>query len=130
MLVLYADDDIEDYSLFVEVLESIQPGVQCINMVNGVEVLKYLDDCQILPDYIFLDINMPLMDGKACLKAIKRDPLLKNISTIIYTTSRNPLDHELCIELGASAYMPKSYSVHEAKATLLKIFSVSYVRKP
>jgi CheY-like chemotaxis protein len=122
MLVLYAEDDIEDYSLFLEVLEFIQPGAECMNVINGVEVLKFLDDCVILPDYIFLDINMPAMDGKACLKAIKRDPRYKNIPVVIYTTSRNPLDQEFSTELGVLAYLPKPNTIDEAKAALQKIF--------
>ncbi len=122
MLVLYAEDDIEDYSLFLEVLEFIQPRVECVNVINGVEVLKFLDDCVLLPDYIFLDINMPAMDGKICLKAIKRDARFKNIPVVIYTTSRNRLDQEFCIELGVLAYVPKPNTISEAKAALQKIF--------
>lgn len=122
MLVLYAEDDIEDYSLFLDILEVIQPGVECINVVNGVEVLKFLDHCVLLPDYIFLDVNMPAMDGKVCLKAIKREARFKNIPIIIYTTSRNPLDQEFCNELGVLAYLPKPNTVSEAKAALQKIF--------
>src|SRR6478735_1086961 len=98
MLVLYAEDDIEDYSLFLEMLESIPMDVDCINVVNGAEVLKFLEDCSVLPDYIFLDLNMPTMDGKACLKAIKRDSRFKNIPIIIYATSRDPLDADFCHE--------------------------------
>lgn len=121
MLVLYAEDDIDDYSLFLEVLESIYSGADCINAVNGVDTLNFLDECVTLPDYIFLDLNMPAMDGKSCLKAIKRDPRFKSIPTIIYTTSRNPLDQEFCRELGAAAYLPKPNSFVEAAESLRKI---------
>ena len=124
MLVLYAEDDIEDYSLFLEVLESVHARVDCINVVNGVEALKYLEDAIVLPDYIFLDVNMPTMDGKSCLKAIKRDPRFKNIPIIIYTTSRNPLDQQFCIELDVLAYLPKPNSFIEAQTSLQKIFKL------
>ena len=123
MLVLYAEDDIDDYSLFVEVLESVKREVECINVVNGVEVLKFLEECVLLPDYIFLDINMPTMDGKVCLKAIKRDLRFKTIPIVIYTTSRNPLDHEYCIELGVLAYLPKPNTIAEVQTALKKIFT-------
>ncbi|MEO7988929.1 MAG: response regulator [Chryseolinea sp.] len=121
MLVLYAEDDIEDYSLFLEVIESVRAGVDCINVINGFEALKFLEDSTILPDYIFLDVNMPTMDGKVCLKAIKRDPRFKNIPIIIYTTSRNPLDQEFCKELGVFDYVPKPNSIDEAKKSLQRI---------
>ena len=124
MLILYAEDDIEDYYLFLEVLESIHAGANCINVVNGLDAIKFLDDCVALPDYVFLDINMPAMDGKACLRAIKRDPRLKIIPTVIYTTSKNPLDEEYCRELNVLAYLPKPNSINEAKASLQKVFNL------
>jgi CheY-like chemotaxis protein len=123
MLILYAEDDIEDYSLFLDVLESLDLEAGCFNVVNGMEALKYLDNCLVLPDYIFLDVNMPTMDGKSCLKALKKDPRFKDIPIVIYTTSRNPMDEEFCRELGVLAYVPKPNSVVEAKASLQKIIS-------
>jgi CheY-like chemotaxis protein len=87
------------------------------------EALEYLDNCVILPDYIFLDVNMPTMDGKSCLKALKTDPRFKDIPIVIYTTSRNPLDEEFCRELGVLAYVPKPNSIVEAKTSLQKIIS-------
>jgi CheY-like chemotaxis protein len=123
MLVVYAEDDIEDYSFFTEVMELIDPQIDCMNAIDGAQVMKFLEESDVLPDYIFLDVNMPTMDGKACLKAIKTDPHFINIPTIIYTTAPNSLDQELCMQLGAAYYLPKPYSVNEAKASIQKIFN-------
>lgn len=124
MLVVYAEDDIEDYSFFTEVMELIDPQIECMNAIDGAQVMKYLEESGVIPDYIFLDVNMPTMDGKACLKAIKTDPRFINIPTIIYTTAPNPLDQELCMQLGAAYYLPKPYSVAEAKSSIQKIFNI------
>ena len=125
MLVLYAEDDIEDFNYFCEVLQQINSSVNCINARNGAEALQLLEDLITLPDYIFLDINMPAMDGKACLKHIKRDDRFKSIPVIIYTTSNNAKDKELCQQLGAANYLQKPNSQKEAFEILSKIFKNS-----
>lgn len=118
MFVLYAEDDIDDFYLFSETLRSIDPSVQVINTRDGFETLKYLESELELPDVIFLDINMPSMDGKSCLKEIRRDERYKSVPVVIYTTSRNPLDKEHCIELGAADYIQKPNNVTDATEQL------------
>jgi CheY-like chemotaxis protein len=122
LLILYAEDDSDDYILFLEFLKIVGIDVNCINAPNGIEALKFLDNSILLPDYIFLDVNMPAMDGKACLKAIKQDERFKDIPVIIYTTSRNPVDSEFCLANHADAYLSKPYSIEEARVTLEKVF--------
>jgi len=122
MIVLYAEDDIDDFNTFCEVLDEVDSSVKCINARNGLEALQTLEELTVLPDYIFLDINMPALDGKACLKHIKKDERFKMIPVIIYTTSTNPKDRALCEQLGAQDYLPKPNSHKEAFATLSRIF--------
>ena len=87
MIVLYAEDDIEDLDDFGEMMHSIDPLVECINTRNGLETIEFLENANILPDFIFLDINMPSMDGKSCLRNIRKDERFNSIPVIIYTTS-------------------------------------------
>ncbi|MBT1707386.1 response regulator [Fulvivirgaceae bacterium PWU5] len=115
MLILYAEDDVDDYGFFEETLARVYPVATCMNARNGREVLDILDASAILPDLIFLDINMPTMDGKSCLKSIKTDPRLKSIPVIIYTTSSNERDREQCLQLGAENYLIKPYGLAAAE---------------
>lgn len=121
MVILYAEDDLEDYGTFEEVLALIDPSIVCINSRDGLEALQTLENLVVLPDYIFLDINMPAMDGRACLKHLKKDDRFKSIPAVIYTTSKNAKDMELCKQLGAVAYLIKPTSVKEAVDQLSKI---------
>jgi CheY-like chemotaxis protein len=118
MTILYAEDDIEDYNLFYEVAVSIYPDVTVINARNGLEAWDLLEQMTILPDFIFLDINMPSMDGKSCLKYIKRDKRFAHIPVIIYSTSAHKKDIDLCLQLGADSYIQKPNSVKEASDKL------------
>lgn len=122
MNILYVEDDIDDYSFFVDAVQEINPEVHCSNAINGLQALQMLEDGVAMPDVIVLDINMPAMDGKACLKAMKTDPRFKEIPVYVYTTSSNPLDITHCIQLGAADYLSKRNSYVEAKEILGKIF--------
>ncbi|HEY3405747.1 MAG TPA: response regulator, partial [Ohtaekwangia sp.] len=74
MIILYAEDDIDDFQFFTETVSAMDSSCTCLNVSNGRELLDFLDTSLILPDLILLDINMPVMNGRACLKEIKRDP--------------------------------------------------------
>jgi len=64
------------------------------------------------PNLILLDLNMPLMDGREALRRIKADPALRQIPTVVMTTSDNEDDIRFCYDLGANSYIvkPSSYS--------------------
>ncbi len=122
MSILYAEDDIDDFELFCEVIRSFDPSIECVNAANGVEALKFLEKCERLPDYIVIDINMPAMDGKACLRQIKQDPRIASIPVIVYSTSGAPKDITFCKQLGAIDYLVKPNTMAEAVAGLSKYF--------
>ena len=82
---LLVDDDVDDTSLFKEVLEEVTPSVVFNSAEDGSQALHYLKkETSILPDVIFLDLNMPRMGGKECLKEIKSDEKLHSIPVIMY----------------------------------------------
>lgn len=123
MVILYADDDLEDLDTFCDIAKQINPTIEVINARNGSEVLEYLENSPDLPGMIFLDINMPTMDGKSCLKFIKKDERFNTIPVIIYTTSNNQRDLQLCKELGASGFIKKPSSMKEATEKLASYFA-------
>ena len=124
MKVLYAEDDLEDSGTFCETLHEIDPAIECIHVENGQEALKFLDHSAIRPDFIFLDINMPIMDGRSCLKDIKKDDRFSAIPVYIYTTDGNSKDKELCIQLGAVDCLSKPNTLQEGRKALEKIFMI------
>src|SRR5687767_14788886 len=96
MLVLAVDDDSDDLELFCDAVREIDPSVSLISARNGDEALNYLlNEAVTFPDYIFLDINMPRVDGRTCLSTIRQNKLTKNISVIMYSTSLSTFDKEL-----------------------------------
>lgn len=124
MTVLYAEDDLEDFDLFSDIVYKINPSVSPINVRNGAEALEFLENSTILPDFVFLDINMPSMDGKSCLKYIKNDERFAHIPVVIYTTSNSTMDIELCYQLGAEDYVQKPNTFQDGTTKLSKFFKI------
>jgi CheY-like chemotaxis protein len=88
MFILLVDDDFDDCELFTEIVKEIHPTSVVETLHDGIEALKYLnEEGNGLPDLIFLDINMPRMNGKQLVLVMKNDDRLKNIPVTVYSTS-------------------------------------------
>ena len=107
------DDDADDQEIFLSVIDNISPAVHCITASNGQEALQKLTRENVRPDLIFLDLNMPLMNGKQFLKACNILDDCKKIPVIILTTSSDQKTMEETMRLGARGYItkPDKYSV-------------------
>jgi CheY-like chemotaxis protein len=105
---LVIDDDTDDRELFTEALASVDPVIVCDQATDGAEALKWLTTKEIdRPDIIFLDINMPVMDGWQFLKRLKKEDAYKHIPVIVYTTSSNLKDKRIADDLGALCFITK-----------------------
>lgn len=118
MTILYADDDSDDCELLVEALEKIDPTIECRMANDGKQALKVLSESDELPDYIFLDVNMPVMDGKDCLVELKKDERYKEIPVVIYSTTKDEEEITNLYELGAIDFLAKPNSFEELYQSL------------
>lgn len=105
--LLLIDDDDDDQEIFITALEKVSQSVNCITFNNAKEALEALIKKEIEPDVIFLDLNMPLMNGQQFLVEIKKIEALKKIPVIIFSTSSHSGTIELTKELGAHDFITK-----------------------
>ena len=120
-VLLLADDDIDDRELFCEALEFIDPSIICHLAVDGKEVFQILSNNELVkPQLIFLDINMPGMDGWQCLSRLKETSEYRDIPVLVYSTSVRQTDANTAIELGALCFFAKPNSFSELK-NILKV---------
>ena len=117
MSILYIDDDIEDSEIFQEAVKAVDPSIRYLNASSGREALEVLSAADTLPDHIVMDINMPGMDGKTCLKEIRSDRKFDVINIVIYSTNSFPKDVEEIQSLGAS-FMRKANSFSDLCAMI------------
>lgn len=125
MVVLNVDDDQEDREFFCEALKEIDPSIVCLLAGSGAEALSLLQSHMPLPDYIFLDINMPMMNGKQCLKKLKSMTELQAIPVIMYSTSTDTREIRECYSLGAEDFLIKPNSFEKLVNDLTSIFAFS-----
>ena len=116
---MLADDDSDDADMFQEVLSEIDPAIIFHRSWNGFGVLETLEDKSLEhPDIIFLDINMPGMDGWQCLSKLKNSPAYRDIPVIIYSTSSHLRDAEIALDLGALCFITKPSDFNTLKKIL------------
>ena len=108
-VVILIDDDKDDQEIFQKELQKFDPSIKFLSAYNGEEGLAALSKNSV--DYIFLDINMPVMNGIDALKQIKKDQNLKHIPVIIYSTSDGRAYKKMALNLGASTYFTKPTSI-------------------
>lgn len=122
MTILNVDDDSEDIEIFCEAVREIDASIICLVARSAEEALQILNSDIELPEYIFLDINMPKIDGNTCLREIKNDKRLKHIPVIMYSTYTRKSDIEIYKELDAG-FLIKQNSYAELVAELKKVFT-------
>ena len=99
--ILWADDDPDDIGLMREVLALLDSHHHIIEASNGREALDILLHLKVsgdMPCLIVLDMNMPVLSGRETLVLLKQDPVFKEIPTIVFTTSKSPLDRVFCTQ--------------------------------
>jgi two-component system response regulator len=119
--ILLADDDEDDRHITRSALEEARVLNDFRTVGDGVELLDYLRrrgqyaDAELSPrpDLILLDLNMPRMNGREALAAIKEDPALRSIPVVALTTSTAEADIANVYALGASSYVTKPVTFPE-----------------
>jgi len=81
----------------------------------------------VLPDFIFLDLNMPKVNGRDCLASIKKNERFTNIPVIIYSTSSEKSEMNLTVEMGAAFFLQKPNRFDDLKRALANIISRNWV---
>lgn len=119
-----ADDDLDDQELFIAALKGIDSTCICLTASNGQDALLKLHEMeQPLPDFIFLDLNMPRLDGRQSLAAIRGIKKFRNTPIIIYSTSAEQRDIEETTKLGATHFLQKPNRFEDLQHALQDILS-------
>lgn len=122
--VLIVDDDEDDRDLFCIAVHEIDESIDCAMARNGEEALNALRKNALpKPDLIFLDLNMPRVNGVQCLHELKKDQTLKHIPVVMYTTSKLTEDKDLAYRHGAVDFITKPSSFTQLCNMIKVIFA-------
>lgn len=108
--ILLVEDNEGDVEMTRRALRTAKPQCRLTVANNGDQAIKLLQDGSTQPPHlILLDINMPRMDGKAFLSAIKQNDAFRAIPVVMFTSSESPNDVRECYERYASGYVVKPF---------------------
>lgn len=113
--VWLTDDDEEEHLLFRELIGEHNPSIEVDFCLNGLQLMFKLKNSLLLPEVIFLDINMPFKTGHEVLHDIKSDRRVSHIPVIMYSTSTNAADILKAYSIGAQLYFKKVVNFPELK---------------
>jgi chemotaxis family two-component system response regulator Rcp1 len=137
IVVLLVEDSAGDVRLTQESLRDANRAIHLYVASDGVEAMAFLKRTGThaeapRPDLILLDLNLPRMDGREVLAAIKDDEDLKTIPTVILTTSDSEKDILKSYELQANAYLTKPVRLEEFESLVKSIndFWLTKVKLP
>lgn len=125
--IVLADDDEDDRNIFELAISECDLQTDLKLFGNGADLIKYLREPDtMLPNILFLDLNMPNMNGFECLEEIKKDPGLRHITVVIYSTSSSEKDIEATFLAGANIYLNKPANFKVLKKTLKNILTLDW----
>ena len=92
--IVYAEDDFDDLFLVKQAFEK-HSHIEVAHATDGRKALQMLEEMlrqKSLPCLVILDVNMPVMNGRETLQAIRNHPQLQKLTVVLFTTSNNPTD--------------------------------------
>lgn len=127
MTIALADDDIDDRLFFKEAFDELKINTKVSLHSDGEELLEYLHlPKTILPNILFLDLNMPKKNGLECLKEIKKNQKFNDMAIAIYSTSSSDDDIENTFVQGANIYIKKPGDFNDLKKLLKEVITINW----
>ncbi|MBS7229410.1 response regulator [Flavobacterium psychroterrae] len=105
--LFYTDDDYDDLSMFADALECIGKKISLHTFDSADKLLKTLQNQPIIPNILFLDLNMPGKNGFDVLEVLRSDKNQASIPVIVYSTAMDNAVIKQCLEAGANYFMTK-----------------------
>lgn len=112
--VLLVEDNPGDAELTLMALSRHGLGKRVVHARDGVDALDYLhrrgdhaESTDPVPALVLLDLKMPMLDGFAVIRDMRKTPTLAHVPVVVLTSSNEPTDRLRAYESGANAYMCK-----------------------
>ena len=122
--IILADDDEDDILFFTDAFDELKINTKVNTFKDGEELMNYLNtDKAVMPNVLFLDLNMPKKTGIECLTEIKANNKMSGIAIAIYSTSASEEDIEKTFVLGANIYIKKPGDFKKLKKVLSEVVS-------
>ena len=118
MFKIFIIDDNEDFVLlFCQAISKTHPECQCLSAENGYSAMRQLKFMlPTVPDFIFVDVKMPIMNGHEIVAELKKSAQLDEVPVIMYSAQSTPEDRRKAMEAGVSGFFTKPSSQEKIDA--------------
>ncbi len=119
---LLIENDEDEQDIFCTALHEVDPDILCFFAKSGQEAMEKLNsDWSFLPSFIFIDMNMPLMDGRQCVREIRQMDRLNQVPVYVYSSAADPRLIAEVKQSGATDFMLKPASFQAITELLSQI---------
>jgi two-component system response regulator len=127
--ILLVEDNPDDVELTRLAFEEAQVANRMIVAKDGADALDYLfargahagRNPADLPSIVLLDLNLPKLDGREVLQAIRAEPATRDLPVVVLTTSAEPFDVEASYALGVNSYIQKPVDFEQFVAAVRQV---------
>lgn len=125
--IALADNDKEDRLLFQKAIEILKINTELQLFNDGQQLMDYMEDTgSSLPHMVFLDLNMPIKNGRQCLQEIRSTKAMNDVIIAIFSTSSSEKDIEEIFIYGANIYINKPNTFKALKKAIAKAVEVNW----
>lgn len=119
--ILLVNDNTDDAEVFVSVLNAINHKIRSSVEYSALEALKKLQDSKLSPDIIFLDYNMPYLDGSVFLKLLRDIKSLQKIPVVLYSRNSGDMLQDALSKFKKVEFLKKHSNFRKLFESLQKI---------
>jgi CheY-like chemotaxis protein len=126
--LVIADDDSEDQYIMQKLILDLNHNHKVTSVYNGMQLMEYLlkqgmytNRMETTPDCIFLDLNMPLINGTEALRRIRAHRELQHLPIYVLSTVKNKSEKQKLISLGADGFYLKDPEQKNFRAIISEI---------
>ncbi|WP_207506348.1 response regulator [Telluribacter humicola] len=118
------DDDADDSYFLSTAINEVRPDLLCVTELSSqIALTKLYEAAHQIPEFIFLDLNMPVIDGRELITRIKQIEWLAEVPIIVFSTSSIMKDIDGVKALGAAGYMVKPGGYHDLVKAVALVLS-------
>jgi CheY-like chemotaxis protein len=123
--LIVADDDPDDQLMLKEIISEYSRLIKTTCFGDGKRLMEHLSYGS-APDLLLLDLNMPYKSGIQCLTEIRADKKIKTLPVVIFSTSRNMQDIELCYSGGAELFYSKPWDLNTCRKLIHSVLEIDW----
>lgn len=124
--IFYTDDDTDDLNFFKEIVEGLDENFEVYTQVCANDLIHALENPPPNPNVVFLDINMPGINGLEALKMVRKNSVTADLPIIMLSTSKDEALIDKARLFGATYYLPKSGDFDKLKRSIEHVLSINW----